>query len=169
LFPFQPNQFDAFHLAMQLLRDPNAATQVLQPVHRFTVDTFKITGCWLLWRKQGIVSRPSAGALDPAIIGKAGRKTVLAAILPALIHKSRFESFERERTARLQHRKDADQSLLDVIAFSNLFGKILLPDLFMEIHVWAFFLFGDDHGMTFHTLGVLNKKRFQFKNSSLNC
>ena len=76
LLPFQPDQIDAFHLAMQLLRDPNAAMH-LQPVHRFTVDTFKITGCWLLWRKQGILSRPSAGALDPAIVGKADRKTAL--------------------------------------------------------------------------------------------
>src|SRR5215471_19148817 len=58
---------------MQRLRDPNAAMQVLQPLHRFTVYTFKPTACWLLWRKQGILSRPSAGALDPAIIGKADR------------------------------------------------------------------------------------------------
>jgi len=35
LFPFQPDQFDAVHLAMQLLRGPNASMQVLQPVHRF--------------------------------------------------------------------------------------------------------------------------------------
>ena len=59
LLPFQPNEFDAVHLAMQLLRDPNAARQGLQPVHRFIVDTFKITGSWLLWRKQGFLSRPS--------------------------------------------------------------------------------------------------------------
>ena len=32
LLPFQPNEFDAFHLAMQLFRDPNTAMQVLQPV-----------------------------------------------------------------------------------------------------------------------------------------
>jgi hypothetical protein len=28
LLPFQPDQIDAFHLAMQLLRDPNAAMQI---------------------------------------------------------------------------------------------------------------------------------------------
>ena len=48
----------------------------------------------------------------------------------------------RMRDRALQHRKNADQSLLDVIAFGNLFGKILFPDLFMQIHVWASFVFG---------------------------
>jgi hypothetical protein len=35
LFPFHPHEFNAIDLTMQLLRDPNAAMQILQPVYRF--------------------------------------------------------------------------------------------------------------------------------------
>jgi hypothetical protein len=126
LFPFQPNQFDAFHLAMQLLRDPNAATQVLQPVHRFTVDTFKITGCWLLWRKQGIVSRPSAGALDPAIIGKAGRKTVLPEypefVTPFTPLTCDFGEISKTRWFSMVRMYAMDESIIDVSSQPEILG-----------------------------------------------
>jgi hypothetical protein len=62
-----------------------------------------------------------------------------------------------------------DQSLLDGIAFRNLFGKFLLPDLFMEIHVWASFLFGND-GMTFSPARRFEQGTFSVHEiESLNC
>ena len=53
-----------------------------------------------------------------------------------------------------------------MIAFGNLFGKILFLDLLLKILKWPSFLFGDVEGVPLHALGVLNKKRFQFPKSN---
>src|SRR5213594_4648835 len=77
-----------------------------------------------------------------------------------------FFSPERERAAWLQYRKHTNQSLFDVIAFGNLFGKILFLDLLLKVLIRPSFLYGDVDGMSLYALGVLNKKRLRFPKSN---
>jgi len=51
-------------------------------------------------------------------------------------------------------------------AFGNLFGKVVLLDLFVKIHVRPSLLLGDRQGVPLHALGIVNKKRFQFPKSN---